>query len=105
MVSRQEGVEINWYFPKTVYVITPEGFKVQCRTYQQTINPPPREDGEELPMERRPCITYLECIISGAKECEIPPSYIEELKKIPDNGQVAPDEMIKQLKRDSKKNK
>ncbi|KOB75256.1 Gamma-glutamyl cyclotransferase-like venom protein isoform 1, partial [Operophtera brumata] len=72
-----------------------------CRTYQQSVNPPKREDGEQLPIERRPCITYLECIVDGAKECELPPSYIDELTKIPHNGQVASAKLIEKLNRDN----
>ncbi|XP_030025203.1 gamma-glutamylcyclotransferase isoform X2 [Manduca sexta] len=98
-LDKQEGVDTNWYFAKTVDVVTPDGNTVQCRTYQQTINPELRKEGEELPPERRPCITYLDCIINGAKECELPEDYIEELKKIPHNGQIASPKMIEKLNR------
>ncbi|XP_026738931.1 gamma-glutamylcyclotransferase-like isoform X1 [Trichoplusia ni] len=96
-LDRQEGVDTNWYFPKTVTVVLPNGSKVECRTYQQTINPPVRKNGEELPEERRPCITYMECIINGAIECGIPKYYIDELKTIPNNGKEASPKMIEQL--------
>ncbi|XP_075974726.1 gamma-glutamylcyclotransferase-like [Anticarsia gemmatalis] len=96
-LDRQEGVDTNWYFAKTVGVVVSDGSKVECRTYQQTINPPLRENGEELPEDRRPCITYLDCIIKGATECNLPEYYIEELKKIPNNGQLASPEMIEKL--------
>lgn len=94
--DRQEGVDTNWYFPKTVTVTTLDGLKVECRTYQQTVNPPPREDIEDIPFDRRPSITYLECIIRGAVECGLPADYITKLKAIPDNGQEAP-EMLQKL--------
>ncbi|KAL0901346.1 hypothetical protein ABMA27_006625 [Loxostege sticticalis] len=94
----QEGVDTNWYFPKTVEIITPDGEKLQCRTYQQTVNPPPCKKIEELPMERRPSSTYLECIINGANECQLPNDYIQILKKIPDNGNEASPKMIEKLK-------
>ncbi|XP_062524474.1 uncharacterized protein LOC101743698 [Bombyx mori] len=96
-LDRQEGVDTNWYFAKSVNVMTSDGVSVQCRTYQQTINPPLRKNGEELPLERRPCITYLDCIIKGAVECELPEYYIEELKKIPHNGQIASAKMLEKL--------
>ncbi|CAB3240972.1 unnamed protein product [Arctia plantaginis] len=96
-LDRQEGVDTNWYFPKQVDVLISDGSKVNCRTYQQTINPPQREKGKELPEERRPCITYLDCIVKGAIECELPEYYVEELKKIPNNGKVAPSAMIEKL--------
>ncbi|XP_028035923.1 gamma-glutamylcyclotransferase-like [Bombyx mandarina] len=96
-LDRQEGVDTNWYFAKSVNVMTSDGVSVQCRTYQQTINPPLRKNGEELPLERRPCITYLDCIIKGAVECELPEYYIEELKKISHNGQIASAKMLEKL--------
>ncbi|KAJ8736192.1 hypothetical protein PYW08_006848 [Mythimna loreyi] len=98
-LDKQEGVETNWYFAKTVKIVLLDGSSVECRTYQQTINPPIREKGEELPLERRPCITYLDCIVNGAIECKIPEDYIEELKKIPHNGQEATPKMIEKLQR------
>ncbi|XP_026758950.1 gamma-glutamylcyclotransferase-like [Galleria mellonella] len=96
-LDRQEGVDTNWYFPKTVNIFTSNGKTVECRTYQQTINPPPRSDNEDIPSDRRPSITYLECIINGAVECKLPEDYLKKLKKIPHNGQEAP-EMIAKLK-------
>ncbi|CAG9581605.1 unnamed protein product [Danaus chrysippus] len=96
-LDRQEGVDTNWYFPKSVEVVTPEGEKLKCRTYQQTINPPLRAPGEELPIERRPSSTYMDCIIKGAVECNLPEDYIVKLKKIPHNGQKASQKMIDQL--------
>ncbi|XP_014366975.2 gamma-glutamylcyclotransferase [Papilio machaon] len=93
----QEGVETNWYFPKIVKVVTPDGVDLECRTYQQTINPPPRTEGEEIPHDRRPSITYLNCILTGAVECKLPKEYIEKLKKIPHNGQHASPKLIEKL--------
>ncbi|XP_045495384.1 gamma-glutamylcyclotransferase-like [Colias croceus] len=97
----QEGVETNWYFPKTVDIETLDGTIVQCRTYQQTINPPPRKEDEEIPNERRPSITYLECIMKGAMECNLPKEYLIKLKKIPHNGQKASPKMIEKLNMNS----
>ncbi|CAG4978041.1 unnamed protein product [Parnassius apollo] len=94
----QEGVDTNWYFPKIINVITPCGTNLECRTYQQTINPPPRTEDEEIPHDRRPSITYLDCILNGATECKLPEDYIEKLKKIPHNGQKASPKMIEKLK-------
>ncbi|XP_068626740.1 gamma-glutamylcyclotransferase-like [Battus philenor] len=93
----QEGVNTNWYFPKMVNVKTPNGSVLECRTYQQTINPPPRTDVEEIPFDRRPSITYLKCILLGAVECELPEEYIEKLRRIPHNGQNASPKMIEKL--------
>ena len=94
---RQEGVGSNWYFPKNVDISTPEGSTVQCRTYEQTIPPPPRKSLEDLPSEDRPSTTYLDCILNGAVECKLPEEYIKELRKIPHNGQKACPKMIEKL--------
>lgn len=90
-------MDTNWYFAKIVKIVLPDGSSTECRTYQQTVNPPIRKKGEDLPLERRPCITYINCIVTGAIECKIPEDYIEELKKIPNNGQLAPPQMIEKL--------
>ncbi|XP_035448825.1 gamma-glutamylcyclotransferase [Spodoptera frugiperda] len=100
-LDKQEGVENNWYFAKNVDIMLPDGSQTVCRTYQQTINPPIRKPGEELPVDRRPCITYLDCIVNGAIECKLPEYYIEELKKIPNNGQEASPSMIAKLNKTS----
>ncbi|XP_045771665.1 gamma-glutamylcyclotransferase-like [Maniola jurtina] len=96
-LDRQEGVDTNWYFAKSVEVLTPEGETIECRTYQQTVNPPLRDADEELPLERRPSSTYLDCIVNGAIECSLPKEYIIQLKKIPHNGQEASPKMIEKL--------
>ncbi|XP_072941416.1 gamma-glutamylcyclotransferase-like [Epargyreus clarus] len=96
-LDRQEGVDTNWYFPKNVNIFTADGEKVECRTYQQTVNPEVRKPAEQIPPERRPSITYLNCILQGAIECNLPKEYINELKKIPHNGQEASPKMIAKL--------
>ncbi|KAJ0182395.1 hypothetical protein K1T71_001764 [Dendrolimus kikuchii] len=98
-LDEQEGVGDNWYFAKTVTVLTLDEQSVECRTYQQTINPPIRDEDEEIPPERRPSITYLLCIVNGAKECLLPDYYIEELINIPNNGQVASPKLLQKLNR------
>ncbi|XP_063826579.1 gamma-glutamylcyclotransferase-like [Ostrinia nubilalis] len=94
----QEGVDTNWYFPKTVDIVTLHGETLQCRTYQQTVNPVPCKKIDELPEERRPSSTYLECILTGATECQLPNDYIQNLRKIPHNGNEASPKMIEKLK-------
>ncbi|XP_049879640.1 gamma-glutamylcyclotransferase-like [Pectinophora gossypiella] len=97
-LDKQEGVESNWYFPKIVEIVLPEGTIVECRTYQQSNNPPVRGVGEDIPDERKPSKTYMEVIIHGAMECDIPEYYIEKLKKIPHNGKEASPEMLDKLR-------
>lgn len=72
--------------------------KVHCRTYQQTKNPPPRRPGENIPKERLPSLTYMDVIVRGAIECQMPDEYIEVLKNIPNNGNEANEEMLELLK-------
>lgn len=72
--------------------------KVHCRTYQQNKNPPPRRPGEKIPKDRLPSITYMDVIVRGAIECQMPDEYIEVLKNIPNNGNKANEEMLELLK-------
>lgn len=72
--------------------------KVHCRTYQQTKNPPPRRPGEKIPQDRLPSITYMDVIVRGAIECQMPNEYIEVLKNIPNNGNQADEKMLELLK-------
>jgi hypothetical protein len=44
------------------------------------------ENQEILPKERQPSEIYLAVIIKGATESALPSAYIEELKRIPNNG-------------------
>lgn len=67
--------------------MTQDGMHIECRTYQQSVNPPPRRDDEDIPEDRRPSLTYMDCILKGAKECGLPKDYIDKLKRIPHNGQ------------------
>lgn len=76
----------------------PNGEIIECRTYQQSINPPVRTGNWDLPPERLPSLTYMECIINGAIECDIPEDYIQQLKKIPHNGKKASPELLEKLK-------
>ncbi|KAL0850990.1 hypothetical protein ABMA28_006883 [Loxostege sticticalis] len=91
-LDKQEGVSTNTYFPKTVAVCKCDEAEIECRTYQLTDIPTGNIRGHdtELPFERRPSITYLDCIIKGAMECKLPEDYIENLKNVPHNGQASP---------------
>ncbi|XP_026319713.1 gamma-glutamylcyclotransferase-like isoform X2 [Hyposmocoma kahamanoa] len=100
-LDNQEGVGVKWYFPRTVPIILPDGTNVHCRTYQQTKNPPPRRPGENIPQDRLPSITYMDVIVKGAIECQMPDEYIELLKNIPNNGNKANEEMLDLLKENS----
>ncbi|XP_043498132.1 gamma-glutamylcyclotransferase-like [Polistes fuscatus] len=82
----QEGVMDNIYFPLTVDVETPSGDVLKCRVYQQTIVPANYIKPMCLPIERLPSPLYLETIIKGAQESQLPDSYIQFLKMISHNG-------------------
>ncbi|KAI5644930.1 AIG2-like family domain-containing protein [Phthorimaea operculella] len=98
-LDKQEGVDTKWYFAKLVEVVLPAGLTVECRTYQQTINPEPRSKDELLSKERLPSKTYMEVIIRGAMECNMPKYYIEFLKSIQHNNKEASPEMMNKLKK------
>lgn len=78
-------------------VETPTGERITCRLYQQVNDPIDLVKLEDIPMERQPSKTYLNCIIQGAEESKLPPFYIDNLKKIPDNNNEASKVMLEQL--------
>lgn len=90
-------MEIREYFPKIVPITIADGNIAECRTYQHHFTPALRKSNEELPKERRPSITYKDCIIKGAIECQLPEEYIEKLKNVPNNGRFACPEIRKKL--------
>ncbi|XP_075975614.1 gamma-glutamylcyclotransferase-like [Anticarsia gemmatalis] len=96
-LDRQEGVATKAYFAKMVDIKKPDGTTSHCRTYQHTFTPPSLGPDEKLPEDRRPSITYIDCIVKGAIECHLPGEYIEMLKTIPNNGQHASPEIREKL--------
>lgn len=74
------------YFPIEVCIETMNGNELNCRSYQLCLTPESLRDGEILPKERQPSQIYLEVLIKGAMESGLPSTYIEELRKIPNNG-------------------
>ncbi|XP_044743554.1 gamma-glutamylcyclotransferase-like [Chrysoperla carnea] len=82
-LDHQEGVHENMYFRFDATIETPEGNSITCKTYQQTVNPKMLNEGESLPLDRRPSELYKNCIIDGAVESGIPNDYVEKLRKIP----------------------
>lgn len=85
-LDRQEGVHHNIYFPIDVCIETLSGSKVICRSYQLCTTPEALRNREILPKERQPSEVYMAVIIKGAIESALPSAYIEELKRIPNNG-------------------
>ena len=68
------------YDAMEVAVVNTNEETLHCRTYAQTNNPP------FDPSVDRPSPQYLQCIIDGARECDLPESYIAELEKVQHNG-------------------
>ncbi|XP_050463249.1 gamma-glutamylcyclotransferase-like [Cataglyphis hispanica] len=82
----QEGVQDNIYHVMSVNVETLNGTTLNCRVYQQCNNPKEYIKPADLPIDRRPSPLYLNMILKGAQENNIPDDYIEFLKTIPHNG-------------------
>lgn len=81
----------------TEIVETPTGEKITCRLYQQVNDPNNLVRFEDIPAERQPSKTYLNCILKGAEESKLPPDYIDDLKKIPHNNNEASEALLEQL--------
>lgn len=82
----QEGVTQKVYFPLMVDVESPDGGLQNCRVYQQHQTPEKSVPLELLPHERQPSAVYLNTIVLGAKESQIPQHYQDFLSKIAHNG-------------------
>lgn len=99
-LDKQEGVDRGAYVPLEVDVELPNGTKLKCRTYQQT-NLPKYVKLSKLPVDRRPSPAYLNVIIDGARESELPEYYQDFLQTIPHNeynGEVSIGLRIKECK-------
>ncbi|KAL3318985.1 hypothetical protein Ciccas_002348 [Cichlidogyrus casuarinus] len=86
-IDRQEGVQINLYyaFEFDVYCET-LGHQVHCLCYRMT---------DETPSITSPY--YLDVILRGAKQCNLPASYLEKLQKIPVNEFSGPCKMYQSV--------
>ncbi|KAG4071381.1 hypothetical protein HA402_004085 [Bradysia odoriphaga] len=96
-LDRQEGVEKNLYKPLTKSIITPTGEEINCRVYQQINYPNDFYELEDLPIDRQPSRSYLNCILKGAYESQLPIEYIYDLWKIRHNNQNANNFKFRQL--------
>lgn len=86
-LDQQEGVPKKRYLPFEANITTPDGEIVLCRSYM-LVNQPIKQI--PLPQERRPSKTYLETIVLGANESNLPFEYIKFLNEIPNNGKEGP---------------
>lgn len=85
-LDSQEGVQDNIYHAMSVNVTTPSGTILKCRVYQQCNNPKEYIKPMDLPMSKRPSPLYLNTILKGAEENNLPTDYIKFLRTIPHNG-------------------
>lgn len=67
--------------------MTPDGENILCRCYKLVQQPTKQIP---IPHERRPSKAYLETIILGARENNLPLDYLQFLSEIPDNGNDGP---------------
>lgn len=85
-LDRQEGVP-EMYLPFDPDVQMPDGENVSCRCYMLVNQPVKRKP---LPLDRRPSKSYLQTMLLGAKESNLPSDYCKLLEDIPDNGNDGP---------------
>lgn len=81
----------------TKSIETATGEQITCRLYQQTTDPNEFVKFEDIPIDRQPSKSYINCILQGAEESELPIEYINDLRKIPHNTRDASITMLKQL--------
>ncbi|XP_049885734.1 gamma-glutamylcyclotransferase-like isoform X1 [Pectinophora gossypiella] len=87
----------NIYYPTFVPVTTIDGKKLQALVYIQYYQPKKLPSWKDLPMERRPSITYINVMITGAVKVGLPLQYNKMLCTIPHNNQHADPIILKQL--------
>ncbi|EDW29546.1 GL22703 [Drosophila persimilis] len=91
----QEGVHLGIYEALTVYVkLQNEETATAARAYMLTKAHQPESNlyhmnPDEVPQDRQPSKTYLQCLIKGAIESSIPEEYVVRLRSIKHNGRVA----------------
>ncbi|XP_061395027.1 gamma-glutamylcyclotransferase-like [Musca vetustissima] len=92
-LDNQEGVHEGIYTPITVDVYCPPFNKhIECRAYHLCRQPEGHLKlipNEKVPTERQPSLTYLKTLVKGAQETGIPLDYVQWLKQIRHNSQVA----------------
>lgn len=82
----QEGVSQKVYFPLEMEVEMPDGKTKTCRVYQQCDQPEAFTKLQHLPHDRKPSKAYLDVILAGSEESDLPAEYRNVLAKIPHNG-------------------
>ncbi|XP_073837271.1 gamma-glutamylcyclotransferase-like [Musca autumnalis] len=92
-IDDQEGVYDGIYEAKSVPItLKSNGTIIMSRLYVLTEQPEKDFESmtmEEIPAERLPSKTYLQCLVKGAIESDIDTEYVEWLKSLKNNGKVA----------------
>ena len=82
-VSALDAQEMG-YKPMNVQIHVGEETPVLCRTYKQERLP------KYDPSMDKPSPNYVECILNGARECNLPPDYIRTLECVEHNDYDGP---------------
>ncbi|XP_037951459.1 gamma-glutamylcyclotransferase-like [Teleopsis dalmanni] len=93
-IDDQEGVSEGEYEPVNISVFLNNDTVVNARSYvlvKQPEIPLKMLNISDIPFERQPSKTYLQCLVKGAIESELPDEYIHWLRTIKHNGKVAKD--------------
>ncbi|XP_014366942.2 gamma-glutamylcyclotransferase [Papilio machaon] len=98
IIDENKQVHLKRYYIIYTEVNTPHMGKLVCRVYIQKINPLPRGDNDDIPVEQWPSRTYKKVMILGAIEHNLPYYYIRNLKKLKHNGEFGCYRMAKLLK-------
>lgn len=95
----QEGVEVGIYKPLTLEIESMlNGEIISCRSYQLVHNPSTPLEPENRCHERCPSRDYLNVVVNGAVESNMPIDYINFLKSFKHNGNEATNkELVKEL--------
>lgn len=69
-----------------------------CRAYEIIKSVPKLSKDEVFPTDRVPSCTYLQTIIEGAIQSKLPNEYVESLRLIKHNGNIAIEKFVEELK-------
>lgn len=81
-----------------VTIETSSGDEIICRAYEIIKSVTKLSKDDVFPVDRVPSCTYLQTIIEGAIQSKLPNEYVESLKLIKHNGNIAILQFIEQLK-------
>ncbi|XP_055298889.1 gamma-glutamylcyclotransferase-like isoform X2 [Sitodiplosis mosellana] len=98
-LDAQEGVNSKRYVPITKEIVTSDEEVLTCRSYQLTEQPTNAVNLSDptIPLERKPSKTYIDVIMLGAEENQLPEEYLGFLKRIVHNGRLASAKLLEEL--------